>query len=102
MKTCRRCLLKSQPERESNSPIFLSHIFLSKAVYNSMFREWNTQSGVRSYPRIVFQDEEEMGKVYFPPKLVPIVQHPLVVKLGPSVSREILIQHLYNYLEFTS
>jgi hypothetical protein len=43
-----------------------------------------------------------MGKVYFPPKLVPVIHHPLVVKLGPSVRREILIQHLYNYLEFTS
>ena len=67
-----------------------------------MFHEWDTQSSVRRYTRIVFKDEEEMGKVYFPPKLVPVVQHPLIVKLGPSVGREILIQHLYNYLEFTS
>jgi P-aminobenzoate N-oxygenase AurF len=73
-----------------------------QAAYSSMFREWDTQSSVRRYTRIVFQDEEDMGKVYFPPKLVPVVQHPLVVKLGPAVRREILIQHLYNYLEFTS
>jgi len=73
-----------------------------QAAYNSMFREWDTQSSVRRYTRIVFQDEEDMGKVYFPPKLVPVVQHPFVVKLGPAVRREILIQHLYNYLEFTS
>jgi hypothetical protein len=43
-----------------------------------------------------------MGKVYFSPDLVPIVRHPLVVRLGPSVRREILIQHLYNYFDFTS
>jgi hypothetical protein len=79
-----------------------NHNIRKQAVYNSMFREWDTQSSVRRYTRIVFQDEEDMGKVYFPHKLVPIVQHPLIVKLGPSVTREILIQHLYNYLEFTS
>jgi para-aminobenzoate N-oxygenase AurF len=79
-----------------------NHNIRKQAAYNSMFREWDTQSSVRRYTRIVFHDEEDMGKVYFPPKLVPIVQHPLVVKLGPSARREILIQHLYNYLEFTS
>src|SRR5262249_31920719 len=72
------------------------------AAYNSMFREWDTQASVRSDSRIVFQDEERLGKVYFSPDLVPIVQHPLVVKLGPAIKREILIQHLYNYFDFTS
>ena len=72
------------------------------AAYNSMFREWDAQASVRSDPRIVFQDEESMGKVYFSPDLVPIVKHPLVVKLGLAVRREILIQHLYNYFDFTA
>ena len=67
-----------------------------------MFREWDVQASVRNDPRIVFQDEEGTGQVYFSPDLVPIVKHPLVVKLGPAVGREILIQHLYNYFDFTS
>lgn len=70
--------------------------------YSSMFREWDLQASVRRDARIIFQDEESIGKVYFSPDLVPIVRHPLVVKLGPSVKREILIQHLYNYFEFTA
>lgn len=72
------------------------------AVYTSMFREWDTQASVRTDSRIVFQDEERLGKVYFSPNLVPVVRHPLVVKLGPAVQREILIQHMYNYFDFTS
>jgi P-aminobenzoate N-oxygenase AurF len=72
------------------------------AAYNSMFREWDVQASVRNDPRIVFEDEESMGYVYFSPDLVPIVKHPFVVKLGPAVRREILIQHLYNYFDFTS
>src|SRR5947209_14449067 len=72
------------------------------AAYNNLFREWDVQASVRNDPRIIFQDEESMGRVYFSPDLVPIVRHPLVVKLGPAVRREILIQHLYNYFDFTS
>lgn len=72
------------------------------SAYNSMFREWDSQASVRKDPRIIFQDEESAGKVYFSADLVPIVRHPLVVRLGPAVKREILIQHLYNYFDFTS
>ncbi|HVG20254.1 MAG TPA: diiron oxygenase [Blastocatellia bacterium] len=73
-----------------------------KSAYVSMLRDWDDQASVRRYPRRAFQDEEDLGKVYFSPNLVPIIRHPLVVKLGPSVEREILIQHLYNYFDFTS
>jgi hypothetical protein len=73
-----------------------------KSAYVSMLRDWDDQASVRRYPRRAFQDEEGLGKVYFSPNLVPIIRHPLVVKLGPSVEREILIQHLYNYFDFTS
>jgi hypothetical protein len=75
---------------------------LKPSAYNNFFREWDTRATVRHDPRIVFQEEEGTGKVYFSTALVPIVAHPLVVKLGPSVKREILIQHLYNYFDFTS
>lgn len=68
----------------------------------SMMRAWDTQASVRAYPRRIFLDEEEEGKLYFSPSLVPVVQHPIVARLDPSLKREIIIQHLYNYLSFTS
>ena len=75
---------------------------LKPSAYSNFFREWDARATVRNDQRVVFQEEEDVGKVYFSPDLVPIVAHPLVVKLGPSVKREILIQHLYNYFDFTS
>lgn len=71
-------------------------------AYNSMLRDWYDQASVRRRERRAYQDEEAQGKVYFSPNLVAIVRHPLVVRLGPAVQREILIQHLYNYFDFTS
>jgi hypothetical protein len=47
-------------------------------------------------------DEESMGKVYFSPALVPIMNHPLVEKLGPEAQRKLLIYHMYSYLDFTA
>lgn len=72
------------------------------SAYNSMLRDWHDQASVRRRERRAYQDEEALGKVYFSPNLVAIVRHPLVLNLGPAVRREILIQHLYNYFDFTS
>jgi hypothetical protein len=73
-----------------------------RPAYSSMFREWHNQASVRRRERCAYQDEEDQGKVFFSPDLVAIVRHPLVVRLGPAARREILIQHLYNYFDFTS
>lgn len=71
--------------------------------YSSKFREWDARASVRVRPRRNFLLEEEAaGKVYFSPELVPVVGHPLVVALGPAAVREMLIQHFYFYLDFTS
>jgi hypothetical protein len=39
---------------------------------------------------------------FFPPELVPVAGHPRVKELPPQVFEEILVQHLYRYLDFTA
>jgi hypothetical protein len=71
-------------------------------TYNSRLREWDSLAGVRVKPRRKLAEEELMGKVYFSTALVPIIRHPLVVELGPVINRQLVIQHLYHYLDFTA
>ncbi len=77
---------------------------LAKAnpTYNGKFRDWDRQAIVRARPRRQLHDEEEMGRLYFSPALMPIVDHPIVKAKGEPVRRVILIQHLYRYLDFTA
>lgn len=71
--------------------------------YSSKFREWDSRASVRARPRRQFLiDEEEAGKAYFTPELVPVAHHPLVVAQGEPATRELLIQHAYHYLDFTA
>ena len=71
--------------------------------YSSRFQEWDSRASVRNCPRRDFLYEEEAaGKVYFSLNLVPILQHPLVAALGAAAVRELVIQHLYYYLDFTA
>jgi hypothetical protein len=73
-----------------------------KADYNSRLGDWDSLAGVRVKPRRMLVEEELMGKVYFSTALVPIIHHPLIVKLGPAIQRQLIIQHLYHYLDFTA
>jgi len=68
----------------------------------SKLQRWDSKSSVRKKPRRILQDQEEMGKVYFSPELVAITGHPLISRLGPAVTRELQVQHLYRYLDFTT
>jgi hypothetical protein len=70
--------------------------------YTSKFADWDDKARVRVSPRRLLVDEECSGKVFFPPALVPVANHPLVRELGPSALREILIKHLYGYVDFTA
>src|SRR6185503_14613370 len=70
--------------------------------YHSRLSNWDTLAGVRAKPRRMLMDEEAAGKVYFSPALVPIINHPLIVRLGPEARRRLVIQHLYHYLDFTA
>lgn len=62
---------------------------------------WDDRASVRRSPRRVLTaaDDEE---IFFPPELYPVVDHPLVVQLGPQVRRRLLVQRLYDYLDFTT
>src|SRR5437762_6788994 len=71
-------------------------------VYESKLKDWYGRASVRIKPQRVFIDEEAEGKLYFPPELVPVSQHQLVYNLGEWAVREVLIQRLYMYLEFTA
>jgi hypothetical protein len=71
-------------------------------VYNNKFDRWDQQASVRVKPQRMFIDEESIGKIYFPPELVPVSRHSMVRILGDEALREILIQRLYTYLGFTA
>lgn len=71
-------------------------------VYESKLSNWDHLASVRVKPHRVLIDEESLGKLYFPPELVPVSQHAMVRDIGDWAIREILIQRLYIYLEFTA
>jgi len=70
--------------------------------YLSRLGDWDSLAGVRVKPRRLLADEEASGKVYFSTALVPIIDHPVIVNLGPAARRTLLIYHLYSYLDFTA
>lgn len=67
---------------------------------NAMAR-WDDRASVRRNPRRVLTSAGTED-VFFPPELYPVVDHPLVSDLGPQVRRQLLIQRLYDYLDFTT
>jgi hypothetical protein len=73
--------------------------------YASKFASWETRSSVRAKPRRIMlsmAEDDESGRVFFPPELVPAVAHPYITPLGSDVSRAILIRRLHTYLDFTA
>ena len=72
-------------------------------AYARKLGNWDTKAAVRVKPRrILLKDEESMGRVFFSPELVLVAQHPLVRQLGPDAVRDMQVQHLYRYLDFTT
>ncbi|MFH8337118.1 diiron oxygenase [Streptomyces sp. AM6-12] len=75
------------------------------APYRSPFRSWYERSSVRSAPRrLLDADPRDGGPApwLFPPDLVPVTRHPLVRDLPAPQFQEVLVQHLYRYLDFTA
>ncbi|GAB2719144.1 hypothetical protein GCM10027072_10260 [Streptomyces bullii] len=70
------------------------------ADYISRFERWDDLASVRRRPRRGFV----VGALdlYFPPELYPVVLHPLVTAKGESVVKGLLLQRLYDYLDFTT
>jgi hypothetical protein len=69
--------------------------------YRSPFRSWYDRASVRQAPRRVLGPGDE-GLLFFAPDLVPVARHPLVTGLPEPAYQEILVQHLYRYLDFTA
>lgn len=65
-------------------------------------KNWYEVAGVRSDPRRVLSDERREGAFYWPPHLAPLFSHGAVVARGPQSGEEILVRHLYQYLDFTA
>jgi hypothetical protein len=72
-----------------------------EAGYRSPLGSWHERAAVRASPRRRIPAEAE-NLLFFSPDLVPVVAHPLVRALPEDVFRQILIQHLYRYLDFTA
>lgn len=68
--------------------------------YRSRFARWEERASVRRKPRRML--ETSCDHLYFPPELVPVVRHPLVLGRGPEAVRTLLIHRLYDYLHFTT
>lgn len=68
--------------------------------YVSRFDRWDDLASVRRRPRRPFAAAEP--ELYFPPELYPVVRHPLVTAKGSTVVNDLLLQRLYDYLEFTT
>ena len=69
--------------------------------YRSAFTLWDQQATVRKSPIRVLQEEQEKGKFFFPPSLIPATQHPLLIQRGRETMIKATVYHLANYLDFT-
>jgi hypothetical protein len=76
-----------------------------ETAYTSKFLAWESGASVRSKQRRVITnltDEESLGLVYFPAKLIPAASHRLVMERGAATVRRARIQALHAYLAFTA
>ncbi|MFD7625417.1 diiron oxygenase [Streptomyces sp. NPDC059851] len=71
-------------------------------TYTSPFGRWWERSSVRQAPRRTLDEPSSEAVRYFSPDLVPVARHPLIAKLRPELFDQVLIQHLYRYLDFTA
>jgi hypothetical protein len=63
---------------------------------------WYQTAGVRSGVRRLFRDETDMGKVFFPERLVPHLAHEALAEATPEQRRTLTIHHLYQFLLSTA
>jgi len=68
----------------------------TKALHN-----WYERAGVRSDPRRALTDGEDIGKMFFPERLIPHLSHPLIPQDDTRLRRYLTAQHLYQWLRFT-
>jgi len=80
----------------------MSTDYPGKSEYKSYLKNWDTAAGVRSRPHRQLDNSEPLTKSYFSRDFVPISKHAEICALEKTVQEEILTQHLYRYLRFTS
>lgn len=68
--------------------------------YRSSFQEWYNRASVRSKPRRLC-GEIAPTTHFFPMECAPVASHPVLCNLGPAITEECLVQHLFSYLRFT-
>jgi hypothetical protein len=69
-------------------------------VLRNPFSGWYDKASVRAAPRRVLRPLAP-GQHFFPPELVPVASHALTLGLPPDAFEELLVRHLYRYLQFT-
>lgn len=74
--------------------------FLGQDPYVSCFNDWHNNASI-SVKRDEYSLEYSKNNFFFPPELVPSAFHEIGLERGDSFIREILIHHLYAYLDFT-
>ncbi|MEV6983518.1 diiron oxygenase [Sphaerisporangium sp. NPDC051017] len=68
----------------------------------SPFGQWYETAGVRTGARRMFAQETEAGKVFYPERLVPYLDHEALAGLPPERRRELTVRHLYQFLLSTT
>jgi hypothetical protein len=69
-------------------------------AYQSRFGSWHVRASVRTKPRRVLTTTD--NELYYPPELLPIVSHPLVLERGERLRHRLLVHQLFQYLHFTT
>jgi P-aminobenzoate N-oxygenase AurF len=70
--------------------------------YQSRFTNWNSRASVRNKPLRILGEHLD-GKVFFPPELVPGIDHAAVKAVTtPELEQRILMHRLHAYLTFTT
>ena len=67
--------------------------------YESQFGNWDELSYVRSKPRRATPFDPHL--YFYPEGMATLFAHPKVANSPEHIKRELLVLHLYNYLEFT-
>ncbi|WP_405090022.1 diiron oxygenase [Micromonospora sp. NBC_01392] len=65
-------------------------------------RDWFDRAGVRVDPRRVLADEMDGGKVLFPARLIPYLDHELLAGLADEARTALVARHAYHYFAFTA
>ncbi|HEU4509530.1 MAG TPA: AarF/UbiB family protein [Pyrinomonadaceae bacterium] len=72
---------------------------LPSASYESQFVKWDELAYIRKKSRRATQFDRDL--YFYPQALATLFAHPKVLRSPEHIRRELLVLHLYNFLEFT-